>query len=180
MEKEEQHKTTTPLTRSSTRAATTQAKEDQSTKGKRKDDIAGLSMTSKKLKRKLKPQEEIDYEKTESNDIIQFIVVIHNHSSNIENLYDNIKNYVELSGFLHVDFDKLGSGDKNNIEEAFYDMMTTFKTTTLEISQSITKILYERVEKKWKSSLTSEKQIREATSTQVMPTLDKKMIAISF
>ena len=145
MEKKEQHKPTAPLTRSSIRDATAQAKEAQSTKGKRKDDVVELSMTSKKLKRKLKPQEESNDEKTKSNDISQFIVVIYNPSSNIENLCDNIKKNADLLGFQHVNFDKLGSGDKNNIEEAIYDMMTTFKTTTLDIFHSIPKILYEIV-----------------------------------
>ena len=79
-------------------------------------------------------------------------MVSHNTSSNIDNFFDCIRNNIDLSGFQHIDFDKLGNGDKNNIEEAIYDMMATFKTP-LEIANPIPKSLYERVEKKWKFSM---------------------------
>lgn len=78
----------------------------------------------------------------------QFKVVSHNPSSNIDNFCDSVKNNADMSGFQHINFDKLDNGDKNNNEEAFYDMMVTFKTTPLEISNSLPKILYEWVEQK--------------------------------
>lgn len=67
-----------------------------------------------------------------------------------------------MSGFTHVDFDKLGSVDKNKVEEAIYEMMAKFKSTPLEIVDSLPKSLYDRVEQKWQYSLTTEKQIRKA------------------
>ena len=92
----------------------------------------------------------------------------YNPSSDIDNLCENIKTNADLLGFTHVDFDNLGS-----IEEAIYDMMVTFKTTPLKIANSLPKSLYDRVEKKWKFNLTIERQIREATLSQVMPNLEK-------
>lgn len=56
-------------------------------------------------------------------------------------------------------------------------MMAIFRATTLDIANSIPKILYERVEQKRKFSLIIDKQIREVTLAQVMPSLDKQMIA---
>ena len=51
-------------------------------------------------------------------------------------------------------------------------MVATFKTTPIEIANSIPKILYDRVEQKWQFNLNNKKKIREATLAQVMPTLD--------
>lgn len=104
-------------------------------------------------------------------------MVSNNPSFDIDNLCENVLKNEDLSGFSHIDFDKLGSVDKNNVEEAIYDMMVMFNSTPLEISNSIPKSLYDRVEKKWNFSLTTERQIREATLAQVMPSLDKQMIA---
>ena len=56
-------------------------------------------------------------------------------------------------------------------------MMATSKATTLDIANSIPKILYERVEQKWKFTLIIDKQIKEVTLAQVMPSLDKQMIS---
>lgn len=107
--------------------------------------------------RKKKKKEDSDEEKTESEDLIQFKVVIHNLSSYIDKLCDNIKINADLSGFTHVDFDKLGSVDKNKVEEALYEMMATFKSTPLEISDSLPKSLYDLVEQKWQYSLTTKR-----------------------
>lgn len=85
----------------------------------------------------------------------------------------DIKANANFLGFTHVDFDKLGSVEKNNIEEAIYYMMVTFKTTPLEIANSLPKRLYERVEKKWQLSLQTERQIRETTLAQGILELDK-------
>lgn len=56
-------------------------------------------------------------------------------------------------------------------------MMVTFKSTPLEISVSLPKSLYDRVEKKWQFSLAIEKKIRKAQLAQAMNSLDKKMMA---
>lgn len=57
------------------------------------------------------PQPDLDEEKTESDELSQYKVVSHNPSSNIDNLCENIITNADLSGFTHVDFDKLGSVD---------------------------------------------------------------------
>ena len=67
------------------------------------------------------------------------------------------KNNAYLSGFPHIDCDKLDKGDKNNIEEAIYEMMATLKTTPLEISNSIPKFFYERAKQKWKYNMQTKK-----------------------
>ena len=52
-------------------------------------------------------------------------------------------------------------------------MMTTFKMTLIEITNSLPKSLYDRVEKSWQYSLTTERNIRETTLARVIPDLDK-------
>lgn len=94
---------------------------------------------------KYTPQEDLDEEKKKFDDLSQFKVVRNNLSSDIDNLCENIKTNANLSGFTHVDFDKQGSVDKKKVDEAKYDMKTTFKTTLVEISKSLPKILNERV-----------------------------------
>lgn len=177
--KQSQPNLVVPLTRSSSRAATIQAIEVAKPKEKREIFIAGMSQPAKKTYRRLrkkKKKDELDEEKIESNHLSQFKVVSYNPSSNIDNLYDNIKTNRDLSSFTHVYFDKLGSIDKNKVEESIYDMMATFKTTPLEIVDSLPKSLYNIVKQKWQYSLTTERQIKEAQLAQVIPTLDKKMM----
>ena len=87
-------------------------------------------------------------EKTESDDIDQFKVVSHNTLSNLKNLCKNVKNNTDLSGFSHVNFDNLGKEKKIKVEESLYEMMSKFKTTPLEFSNSIPKSLYDLVEQK--------------------------------
>ena len=74
-------------------------------------------------------------------------MVRHNLSSDIDNLCENIITNTNLSKFTHVDFDNIGSVDKNKVEESIYDMMTAFKSTPLEISNSLPKSLYEELSK---------------------------------
>ena len=93
-------------------------------------------------------QLDFEEEKIESDDISQFKVVSHNPLLDLENLCENVKNNADLSGFSHVDFDKLSKVEKNQVEEALYAMMEKFKTTPLELANSMPKSLYERVE--WK------------------------------
>ena len=52
-------------------------------------------------------------------------------------------------------------------------MMENFKTTPIEISNSLPKSLYDRVEKIWQYNLTTERNIRETTLARVMLELDK-------
>ena len=82
------------------------------------------------------PQPNSNEENTKSDDLIQYKVVSHNPSSKIDNLCANITTNVDLSGFTHVDFDKLGKFDKNKVEEAIYDMRATLKKNPLEIANS--------------------------------------------
>ncbi len=56
-------------------------------------------------------------------------------------------------------------------------MMAKFKTTPLEIANSMPKSLYDRVEQKWHYCLNLERQIRETSLAQVMPKLNKVQIA---
>ena len=71
----------------------------------------------------------------------------HNPLLNLENLCENVKNSVDLSGFTHVDFDNLRKVEINQVEEAIYAMMENFEKSPLAISNSMPKTLYERVEK---------------------------------
>ena len=93
----------------------------------------------------------------------------HSPSSNLDNLCENIRNNVNLSGFSHIEFDNLKNIKKNQVEEAIYAMMDTLKKTPLEIANSIPKSLYDRVEKKWHYCLNTKRKIREKSLAQVMP-----------
>ena len=73
-------------------------------------------------------------------------MVSHNPLSDLENLYKNVKNSGDLLGFSHIDFDNLGRVEKNQVEGGIYSMMEKFKTTPLEIANSMLKSLYDRVE----------------------------------
>ena len=75
------------------------------------------------------------------DEMSQFQVVCHSHSSDLDNLCDNIRHNIDFSEFTHVEFDKLGNLDMNKVKEAIYEMMATFKTTPIEISNSLPKIL---------------------------------------
>ena len=99
-------------------------------------------------------------------------MVSHSPSSNLDNLCENIKNNVDLSGFTHVEFDKLGKLDMDKVEESIYVMMETFKKTLIDIPNSLPKGLYDRVKKRWKYSLTTERNIKETTLARVMSYLD--------
>lgn len=145
--KKPQQKPIVPTTRSSTRETTIQEREFLKPKGKRTPEIVEMSeptkKTYKRLKNKLVPQLDLDEEKIELDDLSQFKVVSHNPSSNLDNLCDNINSNVDLSSFTHIEFDKLGEAYQNKVEEAIYEMMATFKSTPLEIANSLPKILYD-------------------------------------
>ena len=84
-------------------------------------------------------------------------MVNHNPSSNLDNLCENIWINVDLLGFSHIDFDNLGKIEKDQVEEVVYAMMVVLKKNPLEFVNSIPKILYDRVEKKWHCCLDTEK-----------------------
>ena len=104
-------------------------------------------------------------------------MVSHNTLSDHENLCATIKRNADLSSLKHIDFDKLGREEKNQVEEALYAMMSKFKNTPLEFSNTIPKGLYDIVEQKWHYYLNFEKQIRETTLAKVMQKLTKGQIA---
>ena len=100
-------------------------------------------------------------------------MVSHSPSSNLDNLCENIKTNADLSGFTHGEFDKLGKIEMNKVEEYVYAMMETFKKTPIKISNSLPQSLYDRVEKRWQYSLTTERNIRETAFAIVIPKLEK-------
>ena len=59
------------------------------------------------------------------------------------------------------------------VEESIYTMMAKFKTTPLELDNSIPKYLYSIIENKWHYCLNMEYEIRESTLAKVMYKLTK-------
>ena len=102
-------------------------------------------------------QPDSDEKKIELDCINQFKVVSHNPLSDLENLSKNVKSNADLSSFSHVNFDNLGKEEKNKVEESWYAMMSKFKNTPLEFSNSIPIGLYDIVEKKWHYCLNLER-----------------------
>lgn len=165
-----QPKPIAPTTKASARAIAQKDKE------KKKPTEQGGEV-QKKQRWKYVAQVDSDEEKKKSHDNNKFIVVSHNPLSDLENLCENVKNSTNLLEFTHVDFDNLGKVEKNQVEEAIYTMMEKFKSTSLEIANSMPKILYDRVEQKWHYCLNLERKIRETFLPQVMPELNKAHIA---
>ena len=62
------------------------------------------------------------------------------------------------------------------VEESIYTMMAKFKTTPLELDNTIPKELYSIVETKWNYCLNMEKEIRESNLAQVILELRKGKI----
>lgn len=165
-----QPKPPTPTTRASTRVTAQKAKEVAKPKQKE-------GGPQKRPRRKYVAQAESDEERTEFDDNSQFQVVSHSYLSDLDNLCENVRNNVDLSGFSHIKFDNLGKIEKNQVEDAIYAMMATLKKAPLEISNSIPKSLYERVEQKWHYCLDIENKIREIALAQVMPKLSKAQMS---
>ena len=84
-------------------------------------------------------------------------MVSHNPLYDLENLCENVKNNTDLSSLKNIDFDKLGRDEKSQVEEELYAIMSKFKNTPLEFSNTIPKGLYDIVEKKWHYCLKLEK-----------------------
>ena len=156
-----QPKPTTPTIRASTRVTTQKAKEVAKPKEKTVE-------AQKRPKRKYVSQVEFDEEKIELDDKSQFQVVSHSPSSNLDNLCENSRKNANVSRFSHTEFDNLGKIEKNQVEEVVYAIMEIFKITPLELSNSIPKSLYYRVEKKSHYCLDTKKQIREIALVQFL------------
>ena len=100
-------------------------------------------------------------------------MVSHASKSDLENICDNIKDDVDLSGLKGIECNKLSRDEKNMVEEFVYIMMAKFKTTPLELDNSIPKDLYSIIENKWHYYLCMEKEIIESTLAKGMPKLTK-------
>lgn len=75
----------------------------------------------------------------------------------IENIYENVRNNVDLTSLKSVNFEKLGREEKNLVEEAVYVMMSKFKNTPLGFDNTLPKGLLEIMEQKWYYCLNLEK-----------------------
>ena len=62
------------------------------------------------------------------------------------------------------------------VEDSIYTMMAKFKTTPLELYNTMPKEIYSIVENKWNYCLNMEKEIRESTLARVMSNLTKGQI----
>ena len=68
-------------------------------------------------------------------------MVSHALKSDLENISDNVKDNADLSGLKSMEYNKLSREEKNMVEESIYTMMAKFKTTPLELDNSIPKYL---------------------------------------
>ena len=66
--------------------------------------------------------------------------------------------------------------EKNKVEESIYAMMEKFKTTPLELDNTMPKELYSLIEDKWHYYLNLEKDIRESTLANLFLELTKGKI----
>ena len=83
-------------------------------------------------------------------------MVSHAPKSDLENIFDNVRDNVDLIGLKNIEFDKLGREDQNMLGELVYAMMTKFKNTPLELDDTMPKELYAIVENKWNHCLNVE------------------------
>ena len=77
----------------------------------------------------------------EVEDTSQFIVVSHPPKSKVDIICENVRNHAVISKFKCIDFGKLTKGETNKIEEFIYSMMAKFKTTPLELDNTMPKEL---------------------------------------
>ena len=68
-------------------------------------------------------------------------MVSHTTKYDLENICDNIRDNVDLSGLKTIDFNKLTREEQNIVEESIYTMMAKFKTTLLELDNTMPKEL---------------------------------------
>ena len=121
------------------------------------------------LRRRYVAQLDSDDERTELEDINQFKVVSHTSKSDLEKIYDNVKENVDLIRLKNIEFNKLNREDQNKVEESVYAMMEKFKNAPLELDNTMPKDLYTIVENKWHYCLKLEKEIKKSILAQVMP-----------
>lgn len=79
------------------------------------------------MRRKYIAIAESNEERMEFGDNSQFKVVSHSPSLDLDNICEKIKNNVDLYSFTHIEFDKLGNFEMNQVEKSIYAMMETFK-----------------------------------------------------
>ena len=78
-----------------------------------------------------------------------------------------------MSELKKIDFGKLNKEEKNKVEELVYAMMEKFKTTPLELDNTMPKELYSLIENKWHYCLNLEKDIRDSTLENLILELTK-------
>ena len=108
----------------------------------------------------------------ESNDANQFKVV--SNKSQVDNLCDNIKNNVDLTGFKKLHFEKLSKEEKTRIQETMYHMMWTLKKVPIEITKKLPRRLRILIDQRWFGCLLNERNLREATLAQLLIDLGSK------
>ena len=99
----------------------------------------------------------------ETEDTSQFEVVSHPPKSKVDRICENIRNHGDIFELKSINFGQLTKEEKNKIEESIYSMMAKFKTTPLELDNTMPKELYSLIENKWHYCLNLEKEIREST-----------------
>ncbi len=134
---------TKPTTRVDTRATTQVEKEKEKQKAKKQG-----GPTEKKKRRNYVAPTESDEERTQPNED-QFRLVSHSTTSKLESVCNNIRDNVDLTSLKTIEFNELSKEQKNIEEESIYTMMAKFKTTPLELDNSIPKELSSIVENKW-------------------------------
>ena len=158
-----------PTTRADSSKTAQEAKEPE------KEKEAEQGEQPPKKRRKLVVAPDTDEEGTESDED-QYRLARRSTSSRLENICNNIRDNADLSGLLTLDFNKLSKEQQNTVEDSIYTMMAKFKTTPLELDDSIPKELNSLIENKWHYCLQMEKDIRESTLARVMPDLSKGQI----
>ena len=158
-----------PTTRADTSKTAQEAKEPE------KEKEAEQGEQPQKKRRKLIVAPETDEEGTESDEE-QYRLVRRSTSSRLENVCNNIRDNADLSGLLTLEFNKLSKEQQRTVEDSIYTMMEKFKTTPLELDDSIPKDLSSLIENKWHYCLQMERDIRESTLARVMPDLRKGQI----
>ena len=127
-------------------------------------------MPTQRKKRRLIVPPESEEEETESDEE-QFRLVRHSTSSKLESICNNIRDNVDFSGLKTIEFNKLSNEQQSTMEESIYTMMEKYKTTPLELDDSIPKELSSLIDNKWHYYLKMEREIRESSLDRIMPDL---------
>ena len=124
------------LAKPTTRADTSKSAQEEKEPEKEKDAEQGEQ--PQKKRRKLIVAPESDDEGIESDEE-QYRLVRRSTSSRLENICNNIRDNADLSSLLTLEFNKLSKEQQRTVEESIYTMMAKFKTTPLELDDSIPK-----------------------------------------